>query len=66
MIGADAIPWSTIDHVSVKRNELENLYPAGYFRDDTPSKKHSIKNKDKEKLTNRLKGSAAEKGLHSK
>lgn len=63
LIGHDIIPWSTIDHISVKRSEVGNLYVAFYFEDDIPPKGFDIEHiENKETFLKYLKENAAERG----
>ncbi|MBU6999056.1 MAG: hypothetical protein HXS42_15520 [Theionarchaea archaeon] len=63
LIGHDTIPWSDIDHISLRRSEFGNSYVAVYFRDDNPPKGYNIEHvKDKEAFIDSLKMNTAKKG----
>ncbi|MBU7027739.1 MAG: hypothetical protein HXS48_12455 [Theionarchaea archaeon] len=64
VIDHEAIPWSNIDHITLKRSPLGNRYLAVYFKDNTPPKGFDIQYIDKkEELLRYLKDSAPEKGF---
>ena len=64
VIDHEAIPWSNIDHIILKRSPLGNRYLAVYFKDNTPPKGFDIQYIDKkEELLRYLKDSAPEKGF---
>lgn len=63
LIGDDAILWSDIDHISLRRSEVGNLYAAVYFKNDKPPKEFIIENtKDRETFISHLKENAPKKG----
>jgi hypothetical protein len=63
LIGYDAIPWSNIDHISLRKSEVGNMYAAIYFKNDRPPKGFNIENiKDKETFIDYLKENASKKG----
>lgn len=42
IIRDEAIPWSNIDHITIRESEYGNRFMAVYFRDDTPPKGFDI------------------------
>lgn len=63
LIGYDQIPWSNIDHISLRKSKIGNMYAAIYFKNDRPPKGFNIENiKDKESFINYLKDNASKKG----
>lgn len=64
IVGDEVIPWSNIDHISVKQSALGNSYLAFYFRDDTPPRSFDMAYlANVEELFNCLRYNAAEKGF---
>lgn len=47
IIQGTTIPWSTIDHITLKKSVLQNQYIAVYFKDDTLPKGFDIEFIDK-------------------
>ena len=64
-MGHDAkIPWSHIEHITVKRSELENLYLTIYFRDSTPPAGFDLESfSNADVLVQYLRDNAAVKGF---
>jgi Zn-dependent protease len=64
IIDDKAIPWSSIDHIAVKKSAFGNRYLAVYFRDDTPPEGFDVRSIDKrEAFLRHLRDNAAEKGF---
>lgn len=64
IIGRDAIPWSRIDHVAIKRSEMGNTYLVLYFRDQTlPKSYDTIFLESQENPVHSLRDKAEEKGF---
>ncbi|MBU7036789.1 MAG: hypothetical protein HXS52_02575 [Theionarchaea archaeon] len=62
-IGLDAIPWSNIRKMSVRKSELGNPYVVVYLKNDEPPRSFDIGYfGDKETFLNHLKEKAAKKG----
>ena len=57
------IPWLSIDHVKLRRNELGIRYLHIYFQDDTLPKSFDVEPFDKSKLVSDLKDMAVRKGF---
>lgn len=64
IIGRDAIPWSKVDRIALKKSEMENTYLVLYFRDGTLPKSFDTMFFDGQKYSiDLLKEKAGEKGL---
>ena len=67
MIRQEIIPWSNIDHITLKRSEFGNRYIVVYFKDDKPPNGYDIELFNNEAEVNRfikeLEKNAAQKGF---